>query len=87
MESSSSDMLQTIDQLHSDTAISLFLFSMGVLLAVVLVTTIISRLIFVMHKNRLEAGLKQSLIDQGFSADEISKIVEATSEGKNRNRA
>ena len=33
-----------------------------------------------MHKNRLEAGLKQSLIDQGFTADEIAKIVEATAD-------
>ena len=84
METTSSEMLQTIDQLNSDTAVTLFLFSMGVLVAVVLIAVIISRLVFVMQKNRLEAGLKQSLIDQGFSADEIARIVEATAEGKKR---
>jgi hypothetical protein len=48
-----------------------------VVVAVVAAITIIGCVVYAMHKNRLEHGLKRELLDRGLSADEIATVVSA----------
>jgi hypothetical protein len=49
----------------------------GGMLLVILVVTV-SKTVIGMHKARLDDALKRELVDRGFTADEIAKIVETS---------
>jgi hypothetical protein len=46
--------------------------------AVIVVATIASKTTCRIHKAQLEDALKRELVDRGFAADEIAKIVETS---------
>lgn len=39
------------------------------------VIIVVSSLVYLMHKNRLQDSLKRELLDRGFSAEEIALVV------------
>lgn len=47
-------------------------------LLIFVVSLIAAKTIFSVHKTRVEADLKRELVSQGFSPDEITRIVEAS---------
>jgi hypothetical protein len=47
------------------------------IVAIVLITAILTIAIYKMHKNRLEDSLKRELLDRGMSASEIAMVVRA----------
>jgi hypothetical protein len=62
------------------------LMIVGIVFGTLLVITTIGILSFMtrsIHHRRLEVALKHELLDRGMSADEVARVVEATS-GKHR---
>jgi hypothetical protein len=51
---------------------------MFALVMVIVVAAIVSKTMCRMHKAQLEDALKRELVDRGFTADEIAKIVETS---------
>lgn len=76
-ETTASGFLYELSKMDGEAVFFFFLMALVTLLVLV---GVISRLIYTIHKNRLEADLKESLIEQGFSADEIVKVIHATAQ-------
>jgi hypothetical protein len=49
--------------------------------AIVIVVSVVGQVVRGIHHARLESGLKRELLDRGLAADEIARIVEASSGG------
>jgi hypothetical protein len=56
--------------------------SILVVLGGVAVIIVLSSVVYLMHKNRLQDSLKRELLDRGFSADELATIVYGKRHGK-----
>ena len=48
------------------------------MIMIVVIVAAVARTIHQMHKHRLDDAFKRDLVEQGFTADEITKIVEAS---------
>jgi hypothetical protein len=59
----------------NDLTAIVFIFMLFVFVTIVIIAMTIQR----MHRSRLDDALKRDLVERGFSADEIARIVESSS--------
>lgn len=78
------DVLSRVTPADLPVIILLCIFFVAALIVAIAVT--VSNTAIRIHKSRLEAALKRELVDRGFSAEEITRIVESTSTPQNARR-
>ena len=69
----------TVNQISgADLAMIVTMFFFFATLLIIMITVTVSKTVYRMQKNRLEAALKRELVDRGFSATEIVEIIAAS---------
>ncbi len=68
-----------LDTLSSNQRFALLIIGLSCLTSIVISSVaMISGMVQAMHRSRIEAEIKRDMLDRGMTADEIAKVVEAS---------